>query len=285
MRRATLRRGDDAVAASIGTMLAVLVMLALLTMVTTSWAPEWTRTKEADHLRAVESQMSNLKALVDSLTLSGNTNAVVSSPVTLGSTGTPLFSSTATGTISLRSSYASGFNTFNVTNSTGRFERVAYGSIVYESHNTEFVDQEYYYESGAIVVNQGKDYVVSIGPSVIIQNNSGELELSFTLISITSDGNDYTGDGTVGIQFRLVNEKITTTNTWPGLETIHVDITSPAYEAWYDYWNHIIPKNGVGSGDYDISVDAVKGMVSVEFRNVVTVNADYVIIGASLDLN
>jgi len=285
MRRVSLRRGDDAVAASIGTMLAVLVMLAILTMVTTSWAPEWTKSKEAEHMRTVESQMSNLKALMDSLTLSGNTNAVVSSPLTLGSSGVPLFSSTASGTISLRSSYADGFNTFNLTNSTGRFERVAYGSIVYESHNTEFVDQEYYYESGAIVINQGKDYVVSIGPGIIIQNNSGELELSFTLVSITSDGNDYTSDGTVGIQCRLVNEKITTTNTWSGLETIYVNITSPAYEAWYDYWNRIIPKNNVGSGDYDISIDTVQGMVSVEFRNVVTVNSDYVIIGATLDLN
>lgn len=284
MKRAAWRRGEEAVAASIGTMLAVLVILALLTMVTTSWAPEWTRSKEADHLRTVESQMSNMKALVDSLALSGNTNAVVSTPITLGSTGVPLFSSTAYGTISLRSSYDEGFNTFNVTNSTQRYERVAYGSVVYESHNTEFIDQEFYYESGALVVNQGKDYVVSIGPSVIIQNNSGQMELSFTLISITSDGSDYTSDGTVGVQFRLVNEKIATTTTWPGLETIHVDITSPAYEAWYEYWARVIPKNEVGDGDYDISIDAAKGMVSVEFRNVLTVNSEYVIVGASLDL-
>ena len=156
---------------------------------------------------------------------------------------------------------------------------------MYESHNTEFVNQEYYYESGAIVVNQGKDYVVSIGPGIIIQNHSGELELSFTLISITSDGNDYTSDGTIGIQCRLINEKITTTTTWVGLETIYVNITSPAYEAWYDYWTRAIPKNDVGSGDYDIAIDTVQGMVSVEFRNVLTVNSDYVIIGASLDVS
>ncbi len=285
MKRVAWRREEEAVAASIGTMLAVLVILALLTMVTTSWAPEWTRSKEADHMRTVESQMSNLKALVDSLTLSGNTNAVVSSPITLGSTGTPLFSSTARGTIALTSSNDASFNTFNVTNSTGRYERVAYGSIVYESHNTEFVDQEYYYESGAIIINQGKDSLVSIGPGVIIQNNSGVMELSFTLISITSDGSDYTSDGTVGIQVRLVNEKISTNNNWVTLQTIYVNITSPAYQAWYDYWSRTIPKNDVGSGDYDISVDAATGMVSVEFRRVGIVNTDYVIIGASLDIN
>jgi hypothetical protein len=285
MRRVSLRRGEEAVASSIGTMLAVLVVLALIMMISTSWAPEWTEGKEAEHLRTVESQMSNLKALIDSLTLSGNTNAVVSSPITLGSSGVPLFSGEATGTISLLSSASDSFNTFRVTNSTGTFERVAYGSIVYESHNTEFVDQTMYYECGAIIINQGKGYVVSIGPSFILQNVSGEIEISLSLVSIYSDGNSYTSTGTVGIQCRLVNEKISTETTWPGRETVTIQITSPAYKAWFDYYNRVIPRNGLGSDDYDISVNATAEEVSVELRNVVRLTADYVILGATLDLN
>ena len=266
-------------------MLAVLVVLALIMMISTSWAPEWTEGKEAEHMRTVESQMSNLKALIDSLTLSGNTNAVVSSPITLGSAGVPMFSGEATGTISLLSSASDSFNTFRVTNSTGRYERVAYGSIVYESHNTEFVDMKMYYECGSIIVNQEQGYVVNIGPSFILTNVSGEIEISLSLVSIYSDGNSYTSTGTVGIQCRLVNEKITTVSTWPAKETITIEITSPAYKAWYDYYNRVIPKNGIGSGDYDISVNETAEQVSVEFRNVVRLTADYVILGASLDLN
>jgi len=285
MRRVSIRRGEEAVASSIGTMLAVLVVLAMITMISTSWAPEWTEGKEAEHMRTVESQMSNLKALIDSLTLSGNTNAVVSAPLTLGSSGVPLFSGEATGTVSLLSSASESFNTFRITNSTGTFERVAYGSIVYESHNTEFVDQNMYYECGSIIVNQEKGYVVNIGPSFILQNVSGQLEMSLSLISVYSDGNSYTSTGTVGIQCRLVNEKITTVSTWPSKETITIEITSPAYKAWYDYYNRVIPRNGVGSGDYDISVNETADMVSVEIRNVVRVTSDYVILGATLDLN
>jgi hypothetical protein len=285
MRRVAWRRKDDAVASSIGTMLAILVMLTILTIFTTSWAPEWTKGKEAEHMRTVESQMSIMKATIDSLSLSGNTHAVVSSPITLGSQGVPMFSSPATGTISLRSSASDSYNTFNVTNSTGRYQRVAYGSIVYESHNTEFINQEFYYECGAIIVSQTGGYVVNVGPSIIIQNVSGEIEISFILVSIYSDGNSYTSEGTVGVQFRLVNEKIATTDTWPSKETIYVTVTSPAYEAWYDYFGRLVPKSGVGSGDYDISVDASKETVSVEFRSVTQVSTDYVIVGASLDLN
>ena len=285
MRRVAWRRVEDGVASSIGTMLAILVLISLLTMITTSWAPEWTKGKEAEHMRTVESQMSSLKAIIDTLSLVGNTNAVVSSPISLGSQGVPLFSSSATGTISLTSSVSTSFNTFNVTNSTGRYQRVAYGSIVYESHNTELIDQDFYYECGAIIVSQTGGYVVSVGPSLILTNISGEISLSFTLVSIYSDGTSYTSDGTVGVQCRLVNEKITTTDTWVPKETIYVNITSPAYTAWYDYFNRFIPKNDVGSGDYDISIDEPTETVSIEFRNVVRVTTDYVILGASLDLN
>ncbi len=285
MRKVAWRRADDGVAASIGTMLAILVMLALITMFTTAWAPEWTKSKESEHMRQVESQMSNLKALIDQLSLSGNTDAVVSSPITLGSSGVPLFSADATGTITLLSSHSDTYNTFKVSNSTGRYERVAYGSIVYSSLNTEYLDQEFYYESGAIIISQDEGYVVSIGPGLIIQNISGTIQISVTIYSIYSDGTSYTGEGTVGVQCRLVNEKITTTNTWPSLESIYINITSPAYTAWYDYFSRIIPKNDVGSGDYDITIDEATETVSVEFRNVIQVTTDYVIVGASLDLS
>jgi hypothetical protein len=284
MKRAVWRRGEDSVASSIGTMLAILILLSLLTMFTTSWAPEWTKGKEAEHMRLVESQMSNLKALIDSLSLSGNTHAVVSTPITLGSKGVALFSTDAVGTVSLLSSYSTSYNTFTVANSTGKYERVAYGSIVYESSNTEFIDQEFYYECGAVIIGQANEYVVSIGPGIILQNVSGQLELSFTLIAVYSEGTSYTGGGTVGVQCRLVNEKISTTTTWPSRETIHINITSPAYEAWYDYFGRFIPRNGVGDGDYDISVNGALQTVSVTLRNVVQVTSDYVILGASLDL-
>ena len=60
MRRGLNRRENEAVASAIGTMLAILVLLALLTMVTTSWAPEWTKSKESEHMRVVEGQVANL---------------------------------------------------------------------------------------------------------------------------------------------------------------------------------------------------------------------------------
>ena len=266
-------------------MLAVLVILALVTMITTSWAPEWTKGKESEHMRAVESQFQSLKALMDQLVLSGNTNVVVSTPIKLGSEGVPLFSGDATGNVSLLSSNSNSYNTFSVTNSTGKFERVAYGSISYTSHNTEFIDQTFLYESGAILVRQSDGQLLTTGPSLLVQNVSGKLKVSLTLISVYSDGSSYNGGGTIGVQCRLVSEKVSDTRTWANGETISINATSVAYNAWYKYFVEAVPDWGVGAGLFTVSEDSAAKTTTLTLRNVTSLTTDYVILGASLDLS
>ena len=266
-------------------MLAVLVILALVTMITTSWAPEWTKGKESEHMRAVESQFQSLKALMDQLALSGNTNTQVSTPITLGSEGVPLFSGDARGNISLLSSNSNSYNTLSVADSTGRFERVAYGSISYTSQNTEFIDQTFLYECGCIIVRQSDGQLVTTGPAMLIYNNSGSLRMALTLISIYSDGSSYTGSGTVGVQCRLVNEKVTDTRTWANGESIRVNVTSVVYHAWYDYFMEVVPDWGVGAGQFTVSEDSAAKTTTLTLRNVTSLTTDYVILGASLDLS
>lgn len=285
MRRGINRRDDEAVASSIGTMLAILVLLTILTMVTTSWAPEWTKDKESEHMRVVEAQFANMKALMDQLGLSDNTNTVVSTPITLGSDGVPLFSTDSSGTISLLSPYNNNYNTFKVSNSTGRYVRVAYGSMAYESHNNEYVDQKFLYENGAIIIQQGDGEVLVTGPGFIIQNLTSGIKVSVTLVSIHSDGHEYTGVGTVAVNCRLVQQKILTTKTWSPTETIYLNITSTVYEAWYTYFQVAIPGQGVASDDYDISVDPSWSSVNITIRNVNQLVTDYLILGTTLDIS
>jgi hypothetical protein len=283
MRRHAFRRGDEAVASSLGTMLAILVILALLTMVTTSWAPEWTKGKEAEHMRMVESQFSSLKALLDQVTLSDNQNMVVSSPLTLGSEGVPLFSADASGNLSLLSSRSNSYNTVSVVCGAIDFERVAYGSIVYQSFNTEYIDQTFIYECGAIIIRQQEGELMTTGPSLIVQNVSGTLAISVTLLSVYSDGATYQGAGTIGVQCRLVQQKIATSAELAG-ETVYINVTSGAYLAWYDYFARMPSEWGVGATDYDITVNTTASSVHLELRNVSMLITDYAILGTSLDL-
>lgn len=285
MRMGLKRRDDEAVASSIGTMLAILVLLALLTMVTTSWAPEWTKSKESEHMRVVESQFANMKALMDQLGLSDNTDTVVSTPITLGSEGVPLFSSDSSGTISLLSPYNNNYNTFSVMSSNGKYVRVAYGSLAYESHNNEYIDQTFVYENGAIIVTQGDGEVLVTSPGFIIQNLTNGIKVSVTLVSIYSDGQEYTGVGTIAVNCRLVQQKIATSKTWSPAETIYINLTSTVYEAWYNYFQISIPGQGLSSTDYDITVDPSQSSVNVTIRNVNELVTDYMIIGTTLDIS
>jgi hypothetical protein len=286
LHRGTWRREDSGVASSLGTMLAILVILALVTMITTSWAPQWTKGKESEHMRTVESQFSNLKALMDQLVLSGNVNVVVSSPITLGSGGVPLFSGEATGNISLLSSNSNSYNTFSVTNSTGRFERTAYGSISYTSHNTEWIDQTFLYECGSIIVRQSDGQLVTTGPGMLVQNVRGKTSISMTLVSVYSDGSSYTGAGTIGVQCHLVSQKISDAKAWVNGETIRIIVTSAVYHAWYNYFVKATTHDwGLAPSAYTISEDSVAKSTILTLNNVISLTTDYVMVGASLDLS
>jgi hypothetical protein len=285
MHRVAWRRREEGVASSLGTMLAILVLLAIVTMITTSWAPQWTKGKESEHMRVVESQFSSLKALMDQVALAGTMNTVVSTPITLGSGGVPLFSGDASGTISLLSSRSNGYNTLTVADASGKYERVAYGSIVYSSDNTEFLNQRFLYECGAIIITQDDGELVTTGPGLIIQNVSGNIQVSMTLMSIYSDGSSYSGGGTVGVQCRLVNQKITSAKSWPGRTTLYINVTSTAYKAWFNYFTKFMRDSGVGAGDRELTMDSPSQTVHLKLKNVNQVTTDYVIIGASLDLS
>jgi hypothetical protein len=109
--------------------------------------------------------------------------------------------------------------------------------------------------------------------------------VSATLISVYSDGSSYSGVGTVGVNCRLVKEKITTTRTWSSPETLHINVSSSSYQAWHNYFQRVVPSQGVGAGDYDLSVDAGAKTVHLELRNVSRLTTDYAILGVSLDLS
>ncbi len=285
MRRVILRGREEAVASSLGTMLAILVLLAILTMVTTSWAPEWTKSKESEHLRAVEAQFSSLKALMDQLALSGTTGNIVSTPITLGSEGVPLLSGDARGTIGLLSTSSNGYNTFTIANSTGKFERVAYGAVVYRSDNTEYLNQRFLYECGAVILLQDDGELMTTGPSLLIQNLSGGIRVTATMISVYSDGSSYTGAGTIGIQCRLVDQKITTTKAWTDRQTVYINVTSASYRAWYSYFVKAVPASGVGQGDYELTLESAAQTMHLKLRNVTQLTTEYVILGASIDMS
>jgi hypothetical protein len=209
----------------------------------------------------------------------------VSTPITLGSGGVPLFSGEASGTISLLSSKSNGYNTLKVADASGKFSRVAYGSVVYKSDNTEFLNQRFLYECGAIIISQDSGELMTTGPALLIQNLSGGIRVSMTLLSVYSDGSSYTGSGTVGVQCHLVDQKISSTKSWPARTTLYINVTSTAYKAWFAYFTKFVPDAGVGPGDREITVIPASQTVVLKLRNVTQVTTDYVILGASLDLS
>ena len=96
-----IKRDREAVASTVGTIMALLVFLAFLSLFTNSYMPIWMEDNEREHMNEVMNQFGEIKSKVDSLVLNsqitGQTSYSVFVPMTLGSNGIPVFASATAG--------------------------------------------------------------------------------------------------------------------------------------------------------------------------------------------
>ena len=71
-------------------------------------------------------------------------------------------------------------------------------SIKFTSHNTNFVDQSYIYEAGALILNQADESVLLARPSILVTEYGKNLTISFINISVGTGANNFvSGRGTL----------------------------------------------------------------------------------------
>jgi len=115
-----LKRDREGVASTVGTLMALLVFLTLITMFTNTYIPIWMKENEKSHMDEVLTQFSDMKSKVDILIV----NAQVTQrptidmyqPIAMGSDAIPIFASATAGYMSLKpaGTYDTGVNiTFN----------------------------------------------------------------------------------------------------------------------------------------------------------------------------
>jgi len=86
---------DEGVASTVGTIMALMVFLAFLSMFTSQYVPVWMEENEATHMNIVYGQFANLKQSSDiqiqAGLILGSSQVQIYSPVKLGANGIPMF--------------------------------------------------------------------------------------------------------------------------------------------------------------------------------------------------
>ncbi|MFQ5987146.1 MAG: hypothetical protein ACE5KQ_07290 [Thermoplasmata archaeon] len=243
--RRNLRRDDEAVASTVGTVMALLVALTFLALIVNQYVPVWQKEAEAAHMNSVLGDFGGLKSAIDAqvvsaqvTTFGGTTYIPVEtySPITMGIDGVPIFASPTRGTLtgdgdaapwSMQFTYAIEGTDYVVNQS-------ASGSVVLHVASRYNVPFDLVYESGAVILSQTVGSAVRISPQFTVLNGSNGVEVGFTLVQLIGSGNA-AGHGTEGIRNKLLTLDM---QDYSSLQSsIWINHTTRYGGAWYTHFN------------------------------------------------
>lgn len=187
MRR--IRRKEEGIASTVGTIFALMIFTSLLSMFMVQVVPVQIKENEAEHDMEVLSQLSQLRSVIDILTLTKNTNYTAYVPIKLGAPGVPVVASPTYGQLSV---YPAGLNStydLNVSfvdNYSNYVSLHSQGSIQFTAPNRYYVPETFSYENGAIIRYNfyAKNAIMPIKPNMKFQNVSGHVNVSMTMENI-----------------------------------------------------------------------------------------------------
>lgn len=238
LRRKNIGKSEEGVATTVGTIMALLVFLSLLSLITQQYVPIWMEDNEAYHMDDVQGEFARLKGGIDSLILNDQKGYPRFSSVTLGSEGIPLFAGSTPSAIRFNPRWGSGIDrgmnlTFTTPGGEDKILRSS-GNISFEAFNRYFEDQTLIYEHGAILLEQADGDVMRAAPPIRIDEVGGEYRVRLTMVDLVGSERELAGTATIGVTTELVSSF---RNTYEGVENMTLILTTASPRLWENYFN------------------------------------------------
>ena len=260
----TIKRKDkeEGVSAVIGTVMALMVFMFLFGMIQNQYVPVAMKDTEANHMSRIESQFGQLKYGIDSLIVHGATNYSMYTPMTLGSEGMPVFASQTPGYIGLQPNdeYFNVSFVMNENDGSGGIRTThmysnTSGMLRLYVPNRYYVPQMYAYSCGALILYQDSGSVMKAGPSISIDNRSGDIVMSMYTVRIIGKeaikGGTYTEGVYSSLLYTYDSEEGSDSNFINSSMTISLATVFP--DAWEDWINTTARDGGLTYGhDYTV---------------------------------
>jgi hypothetical protein len=270
------RRG---IAGAVTAVLFVIIITAMLAGVTLYYVPSWSKDAESEHMNKVANQFLTIMDGVDEqVAKGGEGQSSLYSHIALTSGATTSF-------MGIQGEPSKGTLRFNGnetlfavhdTNNSADIFAVAKGTLGFKSHNAYYVDQEYIYEEGAVIVRQGTCSTVRGGsPPELHRDIFGCLTLTVTFYTLFGEDTSVTGTGSAGVETRILHSDETTMPI-PGGKNLTLNATSRCGDGWARWINASIKASAAADNitaqnysiartSYGFRLDAVR-VVSLTIR-------------------
>lgn len=277
-----IKKMDDAVVGIIATFLITGLIVIVISLIQTMYIPKWMEQTEADHMENVGDQFSQLKFAIDTQSALQQTNIPISTSITLGSKEMPfLMSSRSYGSLEISPDEC----IVTITKDGSEPQSYALGVIKYSSVNSYFLNQDYIYEAGALILSQSEGNTMSIRPAFSVYNED-EINISFTLINITTIGEkqSISGYGNYPIQTEYLDPDPVIPITI--IDVSNIEITTEYQNSWLKFIKNTLINSALKEGGNDFTINIVGNKVSIDFVDPArTVNVDLTIINIDAQIS
>ncbi|MEF8873447.1 MAG: hypothetical protein V5A88_02115 [Candidatus Thermoplasmatota archaeon] len=273
-RRRSVDESEEGVATTVGTIMALLVFLSLLSLITQQYVPVWMEDNEAYHMETVKGQFAEMKGGIDSLILNDQLGYPRYSSVRLGAEGIPLFASSSPGVLRLRPRWDPDQDKGMRVNWTEEGEETilrSTGNLSLQARNRYFEGQTIIYEHGAILLEQDEGEVMRARPPISIEEIGGDYRIRLTMVDLVGSERDIGGRGTVGVTTELVSSF---RNSYENPGNFSFELTTAYPEAWTRHFeNETDAPNVISNGNtitldfegHDVyELDVIRARVEVE---------------------
>jgi hypothetical protein len=261
------RADDEAVASTVGTIMALLVFLTFLSVIVNQYVPMWMRDSEASHMNSVLGQFGGVKGSIDLQMLAAQASlnsgtfqipVTTATAVVLGVDGVPIFSTATQGSLTMTQDTGPFTVVFDYTLQGVRkqvFEQSS-GSIDLNVGNRYFVPQRVAYENGAVIRFQSDGQFIRVRPTFSVSNANNALNISFAIQSLYGKG-VITGTTTEMISTQLFAfdrqdyQTGRSNMSFPGNSVLWINHTLSRFGlAWYRFFNQTLSDSLKLGGTY-----------------------------------
>jgi hypothetical protein len=273
------KKSDNAVVGIVAAFLIVGLIVAVLSVIQTQYVPKWMREKESDHMDELADQFAQLNYAINTHVLNKVPNIPISTTITLGSKEMPyLMSTKAFGQLKILP------NNFILNISGDSYYNESFGTIEYNSFNSYFIDQDYIYECGGVILNQDSGNAMYIRPNfeALLQT---DIAITLNVVNISTIGGKsqcVQGYGPAPIQTEYIAGSVKSMTI---ANVSHINITSNYIQTWNSSLNSKFRINGLnhpGFVDYEIITKEDENKLVIHFLLDTKVIINYVEIGAQI---
>lgn len=273
MPKTTFSESESAVSTVIAAVLLLGIIVSIITVINVSYIPQWRTGTEQAHMDDVFYDIASMKSDMDILAAtmdvsSTNTEISVSSPIRMGGGNIPIASpGKSSGIMSINSrdfGMSSSATDGVIAYSSGTFLEDL-GTIEYRSSNSNFVDQTYRYENGALILAQKQLSLMKQSPSIDIRrtDNSSNITIDINAIQVIGPARTISSSSVEEIHTRY-NSSATLYASENLFTEITLTLNTEYPTAWEAFFLMKASQAGLNDTEYTVSSNATSVVLYME---------------------